>query len=85
MYASDISEKMAKAISTAALSMLRKKRELTLTVDGYRLTYDGQQKFSVLGRRSPNRMTFDATALDDLRISILNWQYRNKKLSINTK
>lgn len=85
MYASDISEEKAKAITTAALSMLRKKRELTLTVDGYRLTYDGQRKFSALGRRSRNRMTFDATALDDLRISILNWQYRNKRLSINTK
>jgi hypothetical protein len=85
MYASDISEPKAKAITTAALSMLIKKRELTLNVDGYRLTYIGQKKFSALGRRSRHKSTFKSTTLDALRISILNCQFRNKMLIINTK
>lgn len=81
-HASDIPEMNSKAITTAALSMLLKKREVTLAADGYHLTTTGQQKFAALGRKSRVKSTFKATDLDALRVAVINWKCRGKPLRI---
>lgn len=72
---------VATAITTAALSMLRKKREIILTSHGYKLTSVGKSRFETLGRRGRMEMTYDLKVLDKLRVAVLNWQCRGKRLT----
>ena len=80
-YASGIEKMVSHAITTAALSMLRKNREILLTSDGYKLTPTGKSRFETLGRRGRSEMTYDLKSLDKLRVAVLNWQCRGKRLT----
>ena len=81
-HASGTSKTAAIAITSAALSILRKNREVILTSEGYRLTMGGYKRFLALGRRGRSEMTFDPAALDRLRVAVLSWQYRGKSLTV---
>lgn len=69
------------AITTAALSMLRKKREIIITSHGYKLTKSGKSRFEALGKRGRLEMTYDLRVLDKLRVAVINWQCRGKRLT----
>jgi hypothetical protein len=81
-HASGTSKAAATAITSAGLSMLRKNREVILTPEGYRLTTVGYKRFLALGRRGRSETTFDPAALDRLRIAVLSWRYRGKRLTV---
>lgn len=85
MYASETDEATANAITTAALSILRKNKEVLLTSHGYRLTEGGQLHFMTLGKRGRSKTTYDLGTLDRLRVAVLNCQCREKRLTFKVK
>ena len=78
-FASGIAEEKATAITTGALSILSKKKEIYLQPKGFCLTPKGMYHFKSLGRRGWTRNVYKVSELDHLRVIILNWQLRGKK------
>jgi hypothetical protein len=82
-HASGTNEQKSFALTAGALSMLNKKGEVTLTPEGYSLTRAGMLNFSKLGSRGRNQHPiYDSTEMDTMRVAILNWRYRGKKLEL---
>jgi hypothetical protein len=83
-FASGADRGRAKALTAGALAILSRRKEVETTPDGYRLSLAGLSHFADFGRRGRTgyTMTINVRAMDDLRIAILNWQYRGKSLSI---
>lgn len=81
-FASGTDEKTAVALSTGALAILSKRREIRRTADGYLLTAQGEEHFAELGRKGRTRQTYHVSNLDSLRVAVLNWQYRGKRLEV---
>lgn len=69
--------------TTTALTMLIKKKQIELTNSKYKLTLLGKNKFLTLRKTSSRIKTQEETiALDNIRLEILNFKLRKKKLSI---
>jgi len=83
MFASETDEKRAKIATTAGLSILMKKKMIQLTPDGYKLTQAGVKRFLDLGRHGKSKSYFDLKALDQIRIDVLSWKYRDKALTVS--
>ena len=83
MLASEANEKKARIATTAALSILMRKKMIQLTLDGYQLTQAGIKRFLELGRHGKSKSYFDLEALDQMRIDILSWKYRGKVLMVS--
>jgi hypothetical protein len=81
--ASKADDKQTQALTAGSLAMLYKSREIELTPDGYRLSPLGLKHFTVLGQKGHTGRTINTKAMDDLRVAILNWQYRGKHPKIN--
>jgi hypothetical protein len=79
-YASGKNKKISAALTTGALSISNKNHEIQLTSQGYRLTPAGLTRFKNLGRRGRTRNLYDLKAMDEMRVAIMNWQLRGKKL-----
>jgi len=71
----------APSLTTAALSALLGRGQIEAGPDGYLLTHDGTQAFLKLGTRSGHRHTYDLKAMDDIRVNLLTWRLRGKRLS----
>jgi hypothetical protein len=70
-------------LTTTALTSLTKKRHIELTTNGYKLTTLGVEsflKFTVASKRD-KRQT-ETVKIDDLRLEILNFKNRKKKLKV---
>jgi hypothetical protein len=80
MDASNNERNKAEALTAGALSILIKNEEVQRSTDGYILTAKGVDEIRTLGRRGTTRSTFDLKAMDAIRINVLNWKLRNKKL-----
>ena len=66
-----------------ALTTLTKKKAVEFTIDGYKLTDLGLEQFEKLRKISSRIKVQDETeALDKLRLEILNFKLRNKKMKI---
>jgi len=66
-----------------ALTTLTKKKAVEFTIDGYRLTDLGLEQFEKLRKISSRIKVQDETeALDKLRLEILNFKLRNRKMKI---
>jgi hypothetical protein len=66
-----------------ALSILTKKKEVESTIEGYKLTELGLTQFESLRKISSRIKIQDKTvALDNLRLEILNFKLRNKKMKV---
>ncbi|MDL1978454.1 MAG: retron St85 family effector protein [Deltaproteobacteria bacterium] len=81
-HASGTNDQKSTALTAGAISILNKKREISLTPDGYRLTPTGLISFSNLGSRGRTRQVYNITAMDEMRVAILNWKYRGKQLKL---
>ncbi|QEC57102.1 retron St85 family effector protein [Flavisolibacter ginsenosidimutans] len=69
--------------TTIALTILSKKKLIELTPNGYKLTVSGLEKFINLRKTKDRIKTHNETiALDNLRLEIMNLNYRNKKLKV---
>lgn len=69
--------------TTTALTMLTKKKQIELTNSKYKLTLLGKNKFLSLRKTSSRIKTQEEKiALDNIRLEILNFKLRKKKLSI---
>jgi len=79
-HASGKDLQVSSALTSGALSILNKNRQVALTPDGYRLTEAGMNRFSKLGKRGRTKHTFNLSALDRMRIAVLNWSLRGKRL-----
>ena len=73
----------ADVLTTGALAILNKNKEVHLTPKGYGLSPIGVQHFANLGRWGKTRSLVNVNAMDELRVMILNWQCRGKPLVIN--
>lgn len=81
-YATNDNKNSYQATLTA-LSLLIKKRKIESTNEGYKLTDLGLNTFFELKKSSSRIKRHDKTiALDDLRLEILNFKLRNKKLRV---
>jgi len=78
-YASGTDKRTSTALTTGAISISNKNHEIELTSDGYRLTSAGLTRFENLGKRGWTRHLYDLNAMDDIRVTIMNWQLRGKK------
>jgi hypothetical protein len=76
-HASGADAQTATALAAGALSMLSRTREIELSPDGYKLTAIGMKHFRIQTQRSLN-----LKSMDQLRVGILNWQYRGKPLKV---
>ncbi len=81
-YASRTDTGTATALTTGALSILAKKREIESGPDGYGLTEIGMDHFTALGSRGWTKRSFSLHSMDQIRVGILNWQYRGKPLKV---
>jgi len=81
-YASGVDERNAEALTVGALSILIKRREIALTPDGYKLTPAGLIRFQNLGKKSRTQQVYDIKAMDEIRVKILTWKLRGKKLNL---
>lgn len=79
-YASGVDARKAAALTTGAISILNKKKEIALSPLGYSLSPVGLERFSNLGRRGWTQHTYNTATMDDMRVAILNWQCRGKNL-----
>lgn len=79
-YASETDDLTTKALASGGINYLTNNREIEKTSEGYVLTPLGLNVFSNLGMRGSTRYTFDKQAMDEMRVSILNWQLRGKNL-----
>jgi len=69
--------------TTTALTALTKKRKIEMSSEGYRLTSTGLDSFFNLKKTSSSVKSIDETiALDNIRLEILNYKLRNKKLRV---
>lgn len=69
--------------TTTALTLLIKKRKVELTTEGYKLTRLGLETFWDLKRTSTRiKRHHETIALDNLRLELLNFKLRNKKLKV---
>ncbi len=70
-------------ITTAALTMLTKKRQIELTTNGFKLTPLGIKNFLTF-RKTGSRIKRqeESTEIDNLRLEILNLKNRKKKLKV---
>jgi hypothetical protein len=69
--------------TVTALTALTKKRKIEMSNEGYRLTSAGLDSFFNLKKTSSSVKSIDETiALDNLRLEILNYKLRNKKLRV---
>ncbi len=67
-----------------ALTILTKKRKISSTPEGYKLTPLGIEDFVNLRRTKKRSKNIQETkVLDELRLEIMNVRYRNKKLNLN--
>jgi hypothetical protein len=80
--ASGADVRVSSAVTAGALSILNKHREIMLTPNGYKLTPAGMIRFTNLGKRGSTRHAFDISSLDEMRIAVLNWKLRGKRLRI---
>jgi len=69
-------------LTTAALSVLKKKKYVELAEANYSLTRLGFINFEDLRRRYSSLGDKRLRLLDNLRLAILNWKIRGKKLTI---
>jgi hypothetical protein len=82
IYATE-DEKNSYQATTTALTLLIKKREIELTSEGYKLTNLGLETFLDLKKTSSRiKKQHETIALDNLRLEILNYKLRNKKLKV---
>lgn len=79
-FASGVDARKAAALTAGAISILNKKREITLTPTGYRMSPAGLIRFGKLGSRGWTRHAYDISAMDKIRVAILNWKCRGKRL-----
>ena len=82
LHASKTDIQTSTALTSGALSILNRKREVELSPDGYKLTAAGMKHFEALGRRSRTISLYKADVMDQLRVGIINWQYRGKPLKV---
>ena len=69
--------------TTAALTILTNKRQVELTLNGYKLTQLGVKDFLSFRKTSSRMKTQRETvAIDELRLEILNLKNRKKKLKV---
>jgi len=69
--------------TTTALTILTKKRQIELTINGYKLTKLGIENFlSFRKTRSRIKKQDETIEIDNLRLEILNLKYRKKKLKV---
>lgn len=69
--------------TTTALTILTKKRKIELTNDGYKLTKLGVEDFLTFRKTRDRNKNQDKTVkIDNLRLEILNYKYRNKKIKV---
>ncbi len=67
--------------TTTALTILIKKKQIQLTVNGYKLTTLGLETFFAFQKtKSRIKRQDEIIEIDNLRLEILNLRYRNKKL-----
>lgn len=67
--------------TTTALTTLIKKKQIQLTVNGYKLTTLGLETFFAFQKtKSRIKRQDEIIEIDNLRLEILNLKYRNKKL-----
>ncbi|NGY38980.1 hypothetical protein FQU23_015895 [Flavobacterium sp. XN-5] len=67
--------------TTTALTILIKKKQIQLTVNGYKLTTLGLETFFAFQKtKSRIKRQDEIIEIDNLRLEILNLKYRNKKL-----
>jgi hypothetical protein len=82
-YASGADESKALILTISALAMLRRNREVEITPGrGYRLAPAGSARFAVLKNRSRATRSVNVEAMDEMRVGILNWRYRGKRLAV---
>ncbi len=75
--------KYAFQTTTTALTILTKKRKIELTNDGYKLTKLGVEYFLTFRKtRNRNKNQNETVKIDNLRLEILNYKYRKKKLKV---
>lgn len=67
--------------TTAALSILMKKKYVDLTSSGYRLTHEGLIRFGHLGKSGKSRSLYSSKIMDNIRLDLLSFIYRNKKFN----
>jgi hypothetical protein len=80
--ASDNDHAVASASTAAALSILSKKKLISLHIDKYQLTPEGLRHFRNLGRHGKTRYYFNFDVMDKVRLDILSWKYRKKLPSL---
>jgi hypothetical protein len=69
--------------TTTALTILIKKKQIQLTVKGYKLTTLGLETFFAFQKtKSRIKRQDEIIEIDNLRLEILNLKYRNKKLKV---
>lgn len=70
-------------VTTTALTVLTKKRKIALSSEGYGLTSSGLETFFNLKKtRSNKKSIYETMELDKLRLEILNYKLRNKRLKV---
>lgn len=69
-----------RAVTSGALSLLRKRKWSTRRPDGYALTQMGIAAMMELGRHGKTHSYFDIDIMDSIRVDILSWRYRGKPL-----
>jgi hypothetical protein len=68
--------------TTTALTMLAKKNYISITPDGYCLTNLGLESFNELKKSGKHKISIETQKLDSLRLDIMNWKYRGKKIAL---
>jgi hypothetical protein len=82
-FASGKEEPRARALATGALAILMRNREVEMTAGrGYKLSPLGLARFADLKRRGRRGRTVSEKAMDEMRVNILNWRYRGKRLAV---
>ena len=81
-YASAADERRAEALTSGALAMLNKNREVHLGPEGLRLSKAGLARFVALGRRGRVGQTMNVRAMDAMRVDILNWQRQMRPIFV---
>lgn len=68
----------AKSATKAAVSVLGKKKLISLTSSGYKITKEGLDHFWQQGKSGLNRVVYNLNALDRIRLEVLTWKNRGK-------
>ncbi|NOH14135.1 MAG: hypothetical protein HND51_21025 [Chloroflexi bacterium] len=80
MHASNKEKKVAEALTRTAISVLTRRKDITISPNGIELTPSGLETFHELGTSGTKGYTFDLESMDSIRMRILNWQLRDKPL-----